>query len=226
MRLRSFEEHARRQFPTSTAADFAPLEAGIVDEDTYVEQGLKWKDVPLAATSSTSSTTGRSSNTDLLLVGNPVTDEFSHQFMGLISPTDMDGDPNPYFDDLTNDNVPDGRVAIREGYIRSAYQEADETLELGRALMGDATRRRSSRPTTASRRSGTRSTRARCSQTPGSRTPGADLATAGGGRRDAGQPRQGVLGGRHGADLRQLRRCPARLRRTSGPDQVITASRT
>jgi hypothetical protein len=31
-------------FPSSTAADFAPLEAGIIDEGTYVEQGLMWKD--------------------------------------------------------------------------------------------------------------------------------------------------------------------------------------
>ena len=31
----------------------------------------------------------------------------------------------------TNDNIPDGRVAIREGYIRAAYKEADKTLELG-----------------------------------------------------------------------------------------------
>ena len=40
----AFEEKLNRDFPTSTAADFAPLEAGIVDEDTYVEQGLMWKD--------------------------------------------------------------------------------------------------------------------------------------------------------------------------------------
>ena len=39
-----FEETLNRDFPTSTAADFAPMEAGIVDEDTYVEQGLMWKD--------------------------------------------------------------------------------------------------------------------------------------------------------------------------------------
>src|SRR5262249_28086231 len=52
------------------------------------------------------------------------------------TPTDIDGAPNPYYDDVTNDNVPDGRVAIREGYIRSAYHEADETLALGRSLMG------------------------------------------------------------------------------------------
>jgi len=74
---------------------------------------------------------------DLLMVGNPVTDEFSHQFMALYTPTDMDGDPNPYFDDVTNDGIPDGRVAIRESYVRSAYEEADGTLDLARDLMGD-----------------------------------------------------------------------------------------
>ena len=40
----AFEETLASQFPTSTAADFAPLEAGLVDEDTYAEQGLKWED--------------------------------------------------------------------------------------------------------------------------------------------------------------------------------------
>ena len=40
----NFESTLVDMFPTSTAADFAPLEAGIIDEDTYVEQGLKWAD--------------------------------------------------------------------------------------------------------------------------------------------------------------------------------------
>jgi 2',3'-cyclic-nucleotide 2'-phosphodiesterase (5'-nucleotidase family) len=132
-----FAEKLNRDFPTSTAADFAPLEAGIVDEDTYVEQGLMWKDAhwsyleyilgPAPA--------GLGVKPDLLLVGNPVTDEFSHQFMGLITPTDIDGNPNPYYDDVTNDDVPDGRIAEREGYIRAAYEEADGTLDLARDLM-------------------------------------------------------------------------------------------
>jgi 2',3'-cyclic-nucleotide 2'-phosphodiesterase (5'-nucleotidase family)/predicted AlkP superfamily phosphohydrolase/phosphomutase len=131
----AFAETLASEFPTSTAADFAPLEAGIVDEDTYVEQGLKWKDAHFAYLHYIFETLGV--DPDLLLLGNPVTDEFSHQFMGLYTPTDMDGDPNPYFDDLTNDNIPDGRTAVREGYVKSAYTEADETLELGRELMGD-----------------------------------------------------------------------------------------
>jgi 2',3'-cyclic-nucleotide 2'-phosphodiesterase (5'-nucleotidase family)/predicted AlkP superfamily phosphohydrolase/phosphomutase len=132
-----FEETLNRDFPTSTAADFAPMEAGIVDEDTYVEQGLMWKDAHwaylryiLAAPPE-----GLGVKPDLLLVGAPTTDEFQHQFTGLVTKTDIDGNPNPYYDDLTNDDIPDGRVKIREGYIRSAYEEADNTLALARSLV-------------------------------------------------------------------------------------------
>ena len=57
--------------------------------------------------------------------------------MGLVTPRDIDNDRNPYFDDVEGDGIADGRVANREGYIRSAYHEADETLALGRELMGD-----------------------------------------------------------------------------------------
>ena len=146
----AFEEKLAHDFPTSTAADFAPLEARIVDEDTYVEQGLKWKDAHFAYLHYILET---------LDVDSPKLPDGRHSgrrtssstsSWGLITPTDMDGDPNPYFDDLTNDNIPDGRVAIREGYIRAAYHEADETLTLARELTRCRARRRSSAPTTAS----------------------------------------------------------------------------
>ena len=132
-----FEEKLNRDFPTSTAADFAPMEAGIVDEDTYVEQGLMWKDAHWAYLQYIlgPAPSGLGIKPDLLLVGSPTTDEFQHQFTALVTPTDIDGNPNPYYDDLTNDDVPDGRIAIREGYIRSAYQEADRTLDLARDLV-------------------------------------------------------------------------------------------
>ena len=130
----AFEETLNRDFATSTAADFAPLEAGIVDEDTYIEQGLMWKDAHWAYLEYIIE--DLNVDPDLLLVGTPVTDEFQHQFMGLITPRAIDGRRNPYFDDLTNDDIPDGRIGIREGYIRSAYQEADGTLELARDLVG------------------------------------------------------------------------------------------
>jgi 2',3'-cyclic-nucleotide 2'-phosphodiesterase (5'-nucleotidase family) len=129
----AFEETLNANFPSSTAADFAPLEGLIVDEDTYIQQGLMWKDAHFAYLEHIFNTLGVAP--DLLLLGNPVTDEFSHQFMGLVTPTDMDGDPNPYFDNVDGAGPPDGRVAIREGYIRSAYEEADDTLALGRELM-------------------------------------------------------------------------------------------
>jgi len=131
----AFAETLAHDFPTSTAADFAPLEAGIVDEDTYAEQGLMWRDAHWAYLHYITETLGF--KPDLLLLGVPTTDEFSHQFMGLVTPTDIDGKANPYYDDVTNDDVPDGRLAVREGYIRSAYEEADSTLALGQQLMGE-----------------------------------------------------------------------------------------
>ena len=77
------------------------------------------------------------------MVGYPFTDEVSHQFMGLVSPTDADGNPNPCYDVTPKfDDVQctgrgtAGRVAIREGYIRSAYEDADEKLGITRKLMG------------------------------------------------------------------------------------------
>ena len=72
---------------------------------------------------------------DLLLVGMPTTDEFQHQFLGLVSPTLPGGKPNPAYDDVDLDGVRDRRVAERERFIRSAYREADETLTLARELM-------------------------------------------------------------------------------------------
>lgn len=133
----NFESTLADMFPTSTAGDFAPLEAGIVDEDTYAEQGLKWKDFHWPALTYILTTV--QTDTNLLLLGNPVTDEFQHQFLGLVTPNDMDGNPNPYFDDVENDDIPDNRLTERAGYILSAYQEADQTLGLGLSLMGSNT---------------------------------------------------------------------------------------
>jgi 2',3'-cyclic-nucleotide 2'-phosphodiesterase (5'-nucleotidase family) len=131
----NLENYLADNFPTYIAADFAPLEARIIDEDTYVQQGRDlekaYGDAVLQFILET-----LQPNTDLALVGFPVTDEFSHQFMGLVTPTDMDGDPNPYYDDLEGNGTPDGLLATREGYIRSAYQGADAKLALARQLMG------------------------------------------------------------------------------------------
>ena len=76
---------------------------------------------------------------DLLLLGTPLTDEVSHQFLGLVTETNPDGSPNPFYDDVEGDGTPDGMVDAREAMIRTAYGIADQTLALGQELLGDAT---------------------------------------------------------------------------------------
>lgn len=124
-------QYLTENFPTTVAADFAPLESGFVTEETYVEQGLMWKEAYFPIIEYIITTY----QPDLVLAGNPVVDEFSHQFLALVTPLAPDGSPNPYFDNLDAAGPPDGLVAVREGYIRSAYEEADATLALVRKLM-------------------------------------------------------------------------------------------
>jgi 2',3'-cyclic-nucleotide 2'-phosphodiesterase (5'-nucleotidase family)/predicted AlkP superfamily phosphohydrolase/phosphomutase len=136
------EKYIADNLPPWSAGDFSPLEAGVIDEDTYVQQGRDLERVySLAVINFILGTL--QPDTDLAMVGYPFTDEVSHQFMALVSPTDADGAPNPCFD--VNPKFDDvqctgrgtaGRVAIREGYIRSAYADADEKLGLARKLMG------------------------------------------------------------------------------------------
>jgi 2',3'-cyclic-nucleotide 2'-phosphodiesterase (5'-nucleotidase family)/predicted AlkP superfamily phosphohydrolase/phosphomutase len=129
------EKYIADNLPTAASADFAPLEARIIDEDTYVQQGrdleAAYGDAVLNYVLGT-----LQPNSDLALVGYPVTDEFSHQFMALVTPTDIDGAPNPCFDRVLCSGPQDGRIAVREGYIRSAYAGADAKLAKARQLMG------------------------------------------------------------------------------------------
>ena len=133
-----FAEYVAQRFATSTAGDFAVLEAGVVSEETYMDQGLYWEKAhqPLLTYLI------KTYQPDLALVGYPVTDEVQHQFLGLVSPTVPGGGPNPAFDDVLLDGSPDGRVAVREAFIRRAYQGADTTMRLARDLLdrgGDVT---------------------------------------------------------------------------------------
>ncbi|HSF26385.1 MAG TPA: alkaline phosphatase family protein, partial [Actinomycetes bacterium] len=128
-----FAEYLAQRFPTSTAADFAVLEAGIVSEETYVQQGLYWETGHQPMLRYVVETY----HPDLLLAGYPTTDEFQHQFLGLVSKTLPNGAPNPAYDDVEVNGTPDGRVSEREAFIERAYQGADQTLSLARSLMGE-----------------------------------------------------------------------------------------
>ena len=127
-----FAEYLAQTFPTATAADFAVLEAGVVSEDTYVQQGLYWATGHQPMLKYVMKTY----KPDLLLAGFPTTDEFQHQFLGLITRTLPNGAANPSYDDVNLDGVRDHRVSQRSAYIRRAYEGADDTLALARKLMG------------------------------------------------------------------------------------------
>jgi type I phosphodiesterase/nucleotide pyrophosphatase len=129
----SFEDFIAERFPSSQSADFAVLESGIVSEDTYVQQGLYWEKSYWPIIEYVLDTY----RPDLALVGFSETDEFQHQFLGLVTKKLPNGARNPAYDDIEVNGTPDGRVHERAEYIREAYAGADETLKLGQAHMHD-----------------------------------------------------------------------------------------
>ena len=129
----TFEDYVAEIYPSAQAADFAVLEAGIVSEETYVEQGLYWEELYHPLLDYVLNTY----QPDLALVGYPVTDEFQHQFLGLVTRRLPNGAANPAYDDVQVDGTPDGRVAAREAFIERAYQGADATMRLAQGLLDD-----------------------------------------------------------------------------------------
>ena len=129
----SFEDFVAERFASSQAGDFAVLEAGIVSEETYVEQGLYWEKShhPLIRYILDKY------KPDLAMVGYPVTDEFQHQFLGLVTKRLPNGARNPSYDDVAVDGTPDGRVKQREAFIRRAYQGSDATMRLAQERLKD-----------------------------------------------------------------------------------------
>ena len=130
-----FEEYLAQKFPTSMEADLAVVEAGIVSEETYVEQGLYWETCYHPVIKYILAR----HKPDLALIGYPVTDEFSKRFLGLITPKLPNGAPNPAYDDVQVNGTPDGRVAQRTAFLRRAYEGADATLALVQPLMPSKT---------------------------------------------------------------------------------------
>jgi 2',3'-cyclic-nucleotide 2'-phosphodiesterase (5'-nucleotidase family) len=140
-----FEDDLNRLFPSATSADYAIFESGLVDAATYVEQGLKWSEAhhtylkfilgkAPVNTVDGGTVVGMGYKPDLLMLGAPVTDEFSHMFLGLSTPT-VSGIANPYYNNYYSyGELITPRKAY--GYIRSAYFLSDSTLALARALMG------------------------------------------------------------------------------------------
>ena len=101
---------ASPEFPVPETADHGPIEAGLIDAATYVEQGLMFYDRAERVFRHVVETY----RPDVLLAGSPVTDEFSHQFMALVTPA-----------------YPGYNAAIAPlyaGYLRQAYAGVDRLL--------------------------------------------------------------------------------------------------
>lgn len=140
-----FEDDLNRLFPSSTGADYAIFESGLVDAPTYLEQGLMWKNAHWTylryiigtdpvATVDGGSILGMGYHPDLLMMGLPTADEFSHMFYGLTVPS-VNGLTNTYYNNYYSygDLISPEKA---DGFLREAYAEADATLALGKLLVG------------------------------------------------------------------------------------------
>lgn len=128
------EKYIADNLPGFIAADPAPLAAGIIDEDTYVQQALTLESAYGDAVVDYVLGTLQP-DTDVALVGHRGVRAVSVPFLGLVSPKDPDGKVNPYFDDTNADGTADGRVATREKYLADAYGAADAKLSRARTCM-------------------------------------------------------------------------------------------
>jgi hypothetical protein len=101
---------ASEAFDVPETADHGPIEAGLIDEVTYVEQGMMFYPHAQQVYQYVIDTY----QPDLLFAGTPVTDEFSHQFMARVTPA------YPGYDRASVDRF--------EGYLQQAYAGADSLL--------------------------------------------------------------------------------------------------
>jgi 2',3'-cyclic-nucleotide 2'-phosphodiesterase (5'-nucleotidase family)/predicted AlkP superfamily phosphohydrolase/phosphomutase len=123
--------------PPAVFGDFAPEEAGLIDEDTWFAQTVGLNQAyDLAVFNFVLKTL--QPNTNVLLAGTDQTDEVSHQILGLLTPTAPDGSPNPFYDRVAGSGPRDNRLAQREGYLRGAYASADARLGFVRSVLKDA----------------------------------------------------------------------------------------
>jgi 2',3'-cyclic-nucleotide 2'-phosphodiesterase (5'-nucleotidase family)/predicted AlkP superfamily phosphohydrolase/phosphomutase len=131
-----FAETIAADYPSATGSDYFPLQNGLIDEATYVEQGLLNIEASQAYLTFILDELGL--QPDLLMVGAPVTDEFTHQFLGLVTASGPGGMTNPRYDDADNDGMADGLVETREGYIAESYAATDALLGTATSLLADA----------------------------------------------------------------------------------------
>ncbi len=123
--------------PPAIFGDFAPEEAGVIDEDTWFAQTVGLNQAyDLAVFRYVLGTL--QPDTQVLLAGTDQTDEVSHQILGLLTPTAPDGSANPYYDRVAGAGPRDHRLVQRFGYLLGAYHSADARLGLVRSMLEHA----------------------------------------------------------------------------------------
>jgi 2',3'-cyclic-nucleotide 2'-phosphodiesterase (5'-nucleotidase family)/predicted AlkP superfamily phosphohydrolase/phosphomutase len=120
--------------PPAIFGDFAPEEAGLIDEDTWYQQTVGLNQAYDVAVFNYVLKTLQP-DTEVLLAGTDQTDEVSHQILGLLTPTAPDGTKNPYYDRVAGTGPRDNRLAQREGFVRGAYHSADARLGVVRSIL-------------------------------------------------------------------------------------------
>ena len=130
-----FEETLNSAVGAPVAVDSAPLEAGLIDEATFVAQGTTgaWQTVDALRFI----VADLGVQPDLLLLSTAFPDAVSRQFLGLPATSDAGG---AIATPVAEGADADGRVAIDadevEGFVRDAYMMADQILSAGRDLLG------------------------------------------------------------------------------------------
>jgi 2',3'-cyclic-nucleotide 2'-phosphodiesterase (5'-nucleotidase family) len=132
------EKYIADNLPPAVFGDFAPEEAHLIDEDTWYQQTVMLNQAYDTAVIKYVLGTLQPA-TDVLLAGTDQTDEVSHQILGLLTKTDPQGNPNPYYDRVAGTGPRDHRVAQRTAYLTGAYHSADARLGYIRSFLPNKT---------------------------------------------------------------------------------------
>jgi 2',3'-cyclic-nucleotide 2'-phosphodiesterase (5'-nucleotidase family)/predicted AlkP superfamily phosphohydrolase/phosphomutase len=129
------QKYIADNLPPAIFGDFAPEEAGLIDEDTWYQQVVDLNNTYDRAVFRFVLGTLQP-DTDVLLAGTDQTDEVSHQILALLTRTAPDGSANPYYDRVQGTGPRDHRTGARYAYLRGAYHSADARLGLVEDLIG------------------------------------------------------------------------------------------
>jgi 2',3'-cyclic-nucleotide 2'-phosphodiesterase (5'-nucleotidase family) len=130
-----FEESLNVAVGAPVAVDAAPLAAGLIDEATFVAQGITGAWQTVDALRFIVGDLGV--QPDLLLLGTSFPDAVSRQFLGFLAERDAEGavaTPVAEGGDGEGDAATD--PDDKEGFVRDGYMMADEILAVGRDLLG------------------------------------------------------------------------------------------